>query len=53
MEIRDGWIHAPDRTGHGLVLSESARRDWARPQILSRDDLGEVPLRPLPARAPV
>ena len=34
MEIRDGWIHAPDRPGHGLVLSETARRDWARPEIL-------------------
>ena len=37
MEIRDGWIHAPDRPGHGLVLSESARREWARPEILSRE----------------
>ena len=31
MEIRDGWIYAPDRPGHGLVLSEAARRDWSRP----------------------
>lgn len=46
MEIRDGWIHAPDRPGHGLVLSESARRDWARPQILSPDELGEPPVSP-------
>jgi L-alanine-DL-glutamate epimerase-like enolase superfamily enzyme len=54
MEIRDGWIHAPDRPGHGLVLSEAARRDWARPQILSRDQLGDAPVRPLlPTRAPV
>ena len=22
MDIRDGWIHAPDRPGHGLVLSD-------------------------------
>ena len=22
MEIRDGWITAPDRPGHGLVLSD-------------------------------
>lgn len=43
MEIRDGWIHAPDRPGHGLVLSETARRDWARPHILSRDELGAPP----------
>ena len=42
MEIRDGWIHAPDRPGHGLVLSETARRDWARPEILPRDKLGDA-----------
>ena len=35
MEIRDGWIYAPDRPGHGLVLSEEARRDWSRPQIVA------------------
>ena len=35
MEIRDGWIYAPDRPGHGLVLSEAARRDWSRPQIVA------------------
>jgi L-alanine-DL-glutamate epimerase-like enolase superfamily enzyme len=27
MIIRDGWIFAPDRPGHGLVLSETAGRD--------------------------
>jgi L-alanine-DL-glutamate epimerase-like enolase superfamily enzyme len=43
MEIRDGWIHAPDRPGHGLVLSDSARRDWARPEVLGRDELGPPP----------
>jgi len=46
MDIRDGWIHAPDRPGHGLVLSETARRQWARPNILSRDELGDGPLNP-------
>jgi len=45
MDIHDGWIHAPDRPGHGLVLSESARHDWARPEILSREELGEPPIR--------
>ena len=40
MDIRDG-------PGHGLVLSETALRDWARPQILSREELGEPPLRSL------
>ncbi len=42
IEIRDGWAYAPDRPGHGLVLSETARRDWARPEILPRDRL-ELP----------
>ena len=46
MLIRDGWIHAPDRPGHGLVLSETARRDWARPEILSRQELGDPPFNP-------
>jgi L-alanine-DL-glutamate epimerase-like enolase superfamily enzyme len=45
MEISDGWIHAPNRPGHGLVLAESARRQWARPEILSSDQLGEPPMR--------
>ncbi len=35
MEIRDGWIYAPARPGHGLVLSEEARCDWSRPQIVA------------------
>jgi len=46
MEIRDGWITAPDRPGHGLVLSEAARRDWARPNILTHDQLGAAPTNP-------
>ena len=37
MAIVDGWIHAPERPGHGLVLSEAARREWARPEVLPRD----------------
>ena len=32
MQIKDGWIHAPDRPGHGLKLSENARRS-ASPKI--------------------
>jgi L-alanine-DL-glutamate epimerase-like enolase superfamily enzyme len=43
MEIRDGWIHAPDRPGHGLVLSEMARKTHARPDLLRRDQLGDAP----------
>jgi L-alanine-DL-glutamate epimerase-like enolase superfamily enzyme len=43
--IRDGWIEAPDRPGHGLVLSASARRDFARPDVLGREALGPAPPR--------
>lgn len=46
MEIRDGWITAPERLGHGLVLSEGARSRWARPQLASRDQLGSAPPNP-------
>jgi L-alanine-DL-glutamate epimerase-like enolase superfamily enzyme len=41
--IADGWIHAPDRPGHGLVLSETARREWARPKVLAANELGPAP----------
>ena len=46
VEIRDGWAHAPERPGHGLVLSEAARREWARPHILDRAKLGAAPHNP-------
>lgn len=46
VEISNGWAIAPDRPGHGLVLSETARRDWARPQLLARADLGAAPANP-------
>jgi L-alanine-DL-glutamate epimerase-like enolase superfamily enzyme len=52
MEIHDGWIHAPDRPGHGLVLSETARRNWARPEILPREKLGDAPVNPRVDRGP-
>ena len=52
MEIRDGWITAPDRPGHGLVLSESARQHWARPEILTRDKLGDPPSSSRTVRGP-
>ena len=52
MASRDGWITAPDRPGHGLVLSETARRDWARPDILTRAELGAAPLNPRVKPAP-
>jgi L-alanine-DL-glutamate epimerase-like enolase superfamily enzyme len=46
VEIRDGWAYAPDRPGHGLVLSETARRDWSRPRLLPRAELGAAPFNP-------
>lgn len=46
VEIRDGWAYAPDRPGHGLVLNETARRDWGRPTLLPRTELGEAPHNP-------
>lgn len=44
--IRDGFAHAPNRPGHGLVLSETARREWARPKLLPRSELGPAPFNP-------
>ena len=52
VEIRDGWAYAPDRPGHGLVLSETARRDWARPELTPREDLGPAPFNPRVGRTP-
>jgi L-alanine-DL-glutamate epimerase-like enolase superfamily enzyme len=46
VEIRDGWAYAPERPGHGLVLSEAARKEWARPEILGRENLGAAPANP-------
>jgi L-alanine-DL-glutamate epimerase-like enolase superfamily enzyme len=43
MVIRDGWIHAPERPGHGLVLSDTARRAWARPHLVEAGRLGAAP----------
>jgi L-alanine-DL-glutamate epimerase-like enolase superfamily enzyme len=51
VEIRDGFAYAPNRPGHGLVLSETARRDWARPNLLPRADLGLSPFNPRLPRA--
>lgn len=46
IEIRDGYAYAPDRPGHGLVLSEEARSTWARPKRLARSELGAAPHNP-------
>jgi L-alanine-DL-glutamate epimerase-like enolase superfamily enzyme len=52
IEIRDGWAYAPDRPGHGLVLSDIARREWSRPHLLPRENLGTPPFNPRLARTP-
>jgi hypothetical protein len=52
VEMRDGWIHAPDRPGHGLVLSAAAIRDWSRPEIVPDEDLGPPPQNARLAAAP-
>ncbi|MDQ0134665.1 L-alanine-DL-glutamate epimerase-like enolase superfamily enzyme [Neorhizobium galegae] len=46
IEIKDGFAFAPNRPGHGLVLSETARRDWSRPKRLGRSELGAAPINP-------
>ncbi len=46
IEITNGYAIAPDRPGHGLTLSDTARRDWARPVLLARADLGAAPTNP-------
>lgn len=46
IRIENGVAYAPDRPGHGLVLSETARKDWSRPNLLPRDQLGEAPFNP-------
>jgi L-alanine-DL-glutamate epimerase-like enolase superfamily enzyme len=42
-EMRGGYIYGSKAIGHGLVLSESARRDWHRPEILADGELGAAP----------
>ncbi len=41
--IADGMIRGHDRPGHGLVLSENARREHRTPEPLSPDALGPAP----------
>ncbi|WP_044558933.1 mandelate racemase/muconate lactonizing enzyme family protein [Azospirillum sp. B4] len=49
--MEDGYIHGREVPGHGLVLSEEARRVWRRPAILDRADLGAAPPQVRLARA--
>jgi L-alanine-DL-glutamate epimerase-like enolase superfamily enzyme len=51
--ITDGYAYAPDRPGHGLVLSETARREWRRPELLKREELGDAPHNPRVAALPI
>ncbi len=44
IEISDGWAFAPDRPGHGLVLSQNARQAWSRPHVIADDKLGVAPV---------
>jgi L-alanine-DL-glutamate epimerase-like enolase superfamily enzyme len=46
IDITRGYAIAPDRPGHGLTLSETARRTQARPHLLPRVDLGPAPANP-------
>jgi L-alanine-DL-glutamate epimerase-like enolase superfamily enzyme len=46
VEIRDGYAYPPDRPGHGLSLSETARRDWHRPNLVAPGELGDPPKNP-------
>ncbi len=43
IEMRDGYAIAPERPGHGLVLSESARREHACPDVMDAADLPPAP----------
>lgn len=42
-EIRDGRIYGSEQPGHGLMISEVARRAWRRPEVLPRSELGLEP----------
>ena len=47
VEITDGHAYAPDVPGHGLALSERARRDFAAPDVLTEDELPPAPPGPI------
>ena len=42
-EIREGRIWGSEQPGHGLVVSELARRSWRRPDVLAHNELGHIP----------
>jgi L-alanine-DL-glutamate epimerase-like enolase superfamily enzyme len=41
-EMRDGLIYGSEEPGHGLVLSETARRDWREPTARSTAASGSL-----------
>jgi L-alanine-DL-glutamate epimerase-like enolase superfamily enzyme len=46
MTIAQGWIHAPERPGHGLALSAAAREQWSCPEVLPREQILHAPANP-------
>lgn len=50
VRIESGWAYAPNRPGHGLTLSETARKQWSRPNIVPHDKLEMPRNERLPAR---
>lgn len=42
-----GFAYAPDRPGHGLALSEQARKDWAVPEVRPNEELPPAPPGPI------
>ena len=50
--ISDGFIRPHETPGHGLVLSEAARQDWSRPDLVDKDQLGAAPEQARMTRAP-
>jgi L-alanine-DL-glutamate epimerase-like enolase superfamily enzyme len=49
--MRDGFIWGSEAPGHGLVLSDTARRDWHRPMPVDRGAMGAPPMLPRLATA--
>lgn len=52
VSIRDGYAHAPDRPGHGLILNEDTRRDLHAPHLLAKAALGPAPHNPRTEQVP-
>jgi L-alanine-DL-glutamate epimerase-like enolase superfamily enzyme len=42
-EIRGGYIYASEAPGHGLDLTDEARRRWHSPMVLDSNSMGEGP----------